>query len=136
MQGVNKVILVGNLGKDPEMKYLDGNIARLSFSLATSEFYKDSSGSQVEHTEWHTVVLWRYQAENAYKVLKKGVQVYIEGKLQTRNWIDKQGHKRNITEVVGDQFLVMQNTEKNTNQANKGFESKLNTGSDDKGLPY
>ena len=108
MGGVNKVILVGNLGKDPELKYLEGNIARANFSLATSETHKDKNGNKVEQTEWHNIVVWRSMAESAEKLLKKGTQIYLEGKLQTRQWIDKDGNKRNITEVVGESFLVLQ----------------------------
>lgn len=108
MSGVNKVILIGNLGRDPEIRYLEGNIARLSFSLATTEVYKDKTGNRLEHTEWHHVVLWRNLAENAEKLLKKGMQVYIEGKLQTRQWTDKDGHKKNVTEIVGENFVVLQ----------------------------
>ncbi|MES2515098.1 MAG: single-stranded DNA-binding protein [Bacteroidota bacterium] len=117
MAGVNKVILVGNLGKDPELKYLEGNIARANFSIATSEYHKDKSGNKVEQTEWHNIVVWRSMAESADKLLKKGTQIYLEGKLQTRQWIDKDGNKRNITEVVGESFLVLQRKE-NTTAAN------------------
>jgi len=112
MAGVNKVILIGNLGKDPEIKYLEGNIAKENFSLATSEWHKDKQGNKVELTEWHHVVLWRSMAESAEKMLKKGTQVYIEGKLQTRQWVDKDNIKRNITEIVGESFLVLQKKEK------------------------
>ena len=119
MAGVNKVILIGNLGKDPELKYLEGNIARANFSIATSEFHKDKSGNKVEQTEWHNIVLWRSMAESAEKLLKKGTQIYLEGKLQTRQWTDKDGHKRNITEIVGESFLVLQKRESgNTNPSN------------------
>lgn len=111
MAGVNKVILVGNLGKDPELKYLEGNIARANFSIATSEFHKDKNGNKIEQTEWHNIVVWRSMAESAEKLLKKGTQIYLEGKLQTRQWIDKDGNKRNITEVVGESFLVLQRKE-------------------------
>jgi len=117
MAGVNKVILVGNLGKDPELKYLEGNIARANFSIATSEYHKDKNGNKVEQTEWHNIVVWRSMAESAEKLLKKGTQIYLEGKLQTRQWIDKDGNKRNITEVVGESFLVLQRKE-NTNSIN------------------
>ena len=135
MSGVNKVILIGNLGKDPEIKYLEGNIARVSFSLATTEVYKDKAGNRAEHLEWHNILLWRNLAENAEKLLKKGMQVYVEGKLQTRQWTDKDGHKKNITEIVGDQFVVLQRRENNDKPA-PGFESNLDVNLDSKGLPY
>lgn len=122
MAGVNKVILIGNLGKNPEIKYLEGNIAKANFSLATSEWHKDKQGNKVELTEWHHIVLWRSMAESAEKMLKKGTQVYIEGKLQTRQWVDKDNIKRNITEIVGESFLVLQKKE-STNTASPNNES-------------
>ncbi len=136
MSGVNKVILIGNLGRDPELKYLEGNIARLSFSLATTEIHKDKSGNRMDHTEWHNVVLWRNLAENAQKLLKKGTQVYIEGRLQTRQWNDKDGHKKNITEIIGENFVVLQRKETGSQPANPGFQSNINENSDNNGLPY
>jgi single-strand DNA-binding protein len=141
MAGVNKVILVGNLGKDPELKYLEGNIARANFSIATSEYHKDKNGNKVEQTEWHNIVVWRSMAESAEKLLKKGTQIYLEGKLQTRQWIDKDGNKRNITEVVGESFLVLQRKE-NTNSINPSTtdENNNNVNFDDLGkkdvLPF
>jgi single-strand DNA-binding protein len=122
MAGVNKVILIGNLGKDPEIKYLEGNIAKANFSLATSEWHKDKQGNKVEQTEWHHIVLWRSMAESAEKMLKKGTQVYIEGKFQTRQWVDKDNIKRNITEIVGESFLVLQKKE-NTNTSTPSSEN-------------
>ncbi len=118
MAGVNKVILVGNLGRDPELKYLEGNIARVNFSLATSETYKDKTGNRIDQTEWHNIVFWRSLAESADKLLKKGTQVYLEGKLQTRQWVDKEGNKRNITEIIGETFVVLQR--RDTNHSNNG----------------
>lgn len=108
MGGVNKVILIGNLGKDPELKYLEGNIARVNFTMATSEWHKDKNGNRTEQIEWHNIVLWRSMAESAEKLLKKGTQIYLEGKIQTRQWVDKDGHKKNITEIVGESFLILQ----------------------------
>lgn len=136
MAGINKVTLIGNLGKDPELKYFEGNIAKLSFSLATSETYKDKNGNKTEHTEWHNIILWRTLAETAEKLFKKGMLIYLEGKIQTRQWTDKDGQKKNITEIVGDTFLLLNNRDKNSNQ-NKSFDGdtgKNNFGSDD--LPY
>jgi single-strand DNA-binding protein len=112
MAGVNKVILIGNLGKDPELKYFEGNLAKAAFSLATTEFYKDKNGNRTEQTEWHHITMWRHLAENAAKILKKGSQVYIEGKLQTRQWTDKEGIKRNITEIVAETFTLLNSREK------------------------
>ncbi|KJS04487.1 MAG: single-stranded DNA-binding protein [Flavobacteriales bacterium BRH_c54] len=108
MAGINKVILVGNLGKDPEVRYLEGGTAVANFPLATSENYTDrSSGEKKTITEWHNVVLWRGLAEIAEKYLKKGNQVYIEGKLRTRKWQDKDGHDRYTTEIVGDSMQML-----------------------------
>ena len=115
MAGVNKVILVGNLGKDPELKYLEGNVARANFSLATSSSYKDKNGNYVDQTEWHNIVLWRGLAESAEKYLKKGTQVYIEGKIQTRQWNDKDGNKRNTTEIVAESYQILQRRDAGAN---------------------
>jgi single-strand DNA-binding protein len=107
MAGVNKVILVGNLGKDPEVRYLEGGTAVANFSLATTEAYKDRTGRRVEQTEWHNIVVWRGLAEIAEKYLKKGMQVYIEGKIRTRSWDDKDGNKRYTTEIVADNMTML-----------------------------
>ncbi|WP_375579471.1 single-stranded DNA-binding protein [Marivirga tractuosa] len=107
MQGVNKVILIGNLGKDPEVRHLDNGASVANFSIATTETYKDrNSGERVDQTEWHNIVLWRGLAEVAEKYLKKGDSVYIEGKLRTRSW-EKEGVTRYTTEVVGDQLTML-----------------------------
>jgi single-strand DNA-binding protein len=107
MRGVNRVILIGNLGKDPDVQYLEGNIGVAKFSLATTETYKDRGGKLVSQTEWHTVVLWRGLAELAQKYLHKGSLVYIEGRLRTRSWEDKEGNKKFATEVVGDNLIML-----------------------------
>lgn len=108
MRGVNKVMLIGNLGKDPDMQFLEGNIGVAKFSLATTETYKDRSGKLISQTEWHTVVLWRGLAELAQKYLHKGSLVYIEGRLKTRSWEDKDGNKKFATEVVGDNLIMLE----------------------------
>src|SRR5574343_1954335 len=123
MAGVNKVILIGNLGKDPEIKFLDGNIARVNFSLATTESYKDKNGNRVDQTEWHNIVMWRSLAETAEKMLKKGTQVYIEGKLQTRQWNDKDGNKRSTTEVVAETFKILQRRDANSSNSSEGSDN-------------
>jgi single-strand DNA-binding protein len=103
--GLNKVILIGNLGKDPSARDLDGGNLVASFPLATSEYFKDRNGNRDEKTEWHNIVLWRTLAEYAVKNLKKGNTIMIEGKLRTRSWEDKVGVKHYITEIVGDHII-------------------------------
>lgn len=107
MAGINKVILVGHLGKDPEVRYLEGGSAVANFTLATSESYKDKSGKRVEQTEWHNIVVWRGLAEIAEKYLKKGMQIYLEGKIRSRSWDDKDGNKRYSIDIVGDTFTIL-----------------------------
>lgn len=118
MRGVNRVMLIGNLGKDPDVQYLEGNIAVAKFSLATTETYKDRAGKLISQTEWHTVVLWRGLAELAQKYLHKGSLVYIEGRLRTRSWEDKEGNKKFATEVVGDNLIML---DKRTDMHGHGF---------------
>ena len=107
MRGVNKVMLLGYLGKDPEIQFLEGNIAMAKFSLATSENFKDKSGRIQSQTEWHNIVLWRGLAELAQKYLHKGSLVYIEGSLKTRSWEDKENNKKFATEIVGDNLVML-----------------------------
>lgn len=107
MIGVNKVILLGNLGRDPEVRYLEGGIAVAKFSLATTESYKNKEGAKVEQTEWHNVVLWRGLAELAEKALHKGSTVYVEGRIRTRSWVDKEGVKKYMTEIMGDNISIL-----------------------------
>lgn len=132
MAGVNKVILVGNLGKDPEVRHLEGGAAVANFPLATSESYKDKSGQRVEQTEWHNIVVWRGLAEVAEKYLKKGMTIYLEGKLRTRSWDDKEGNKRYTTEIVGDTFTILSKKE-NHSSNEEGSSSVSKTGDD---LPF
>lgn len=104
---VNRVILIGNLGRDPEVKYLEGNVAVAKFSVATNENYKDKKGDWQTATEWHDIVVWRALAERAEKQLKKGSQVFVEGKLTHRKYQDKDGIDRYVTEVVANHFRIL-----------------------------
>ena len=106
MSGINKVILVGHLGKDPEVRHLDGGVSVASFPLATSETY-NKDGRKIEQTEWHNIVMWRGLADVASKYLQKGKLVYIEGKLRTRSFEDKEGHKKYTTEIVAENFTIL-----------------------------
>lgn len=104
---VNKAILVGNVGKDPEVRYLEGGTAVASFSLATSEVYRNKSGEKVTQTEWHNIVAWRHLAELAEKYISKGRQLYIDGRITTRSWDDKEGNKRYTTEIVANSIQLL-----------------------------
>lgn len=105
---INKVILIGNLGKNPEIRHLENGASVANFSIATSENYKDrKSGEKVSQTEWHNIVLWRGLADIAEKFLKKGDKVYIEGKLKTRSWQDQDGKNRYSTEVIADNLTML-----------------------------
>lgn len=117
MSGVNRVILLGNLGKDPESRALENGRTRVTFPLATNEVYKNKEGEKVSTTEWHNVVLWTPLAEIAEKYLNKGKQVYIEGKLTSRSYVDKEGQTKYITEVVGQNMVLL---------GSKGSEAEYN----------
>lgn len=108
MRGVNKVTLVGNLGRDPDIQYIEGEIPVAKFPLATTEMRKERNGNVISETEWHTVVLWRGLAELAGKYLHKGSLVYIEGRLRTRTWEDKDKNRRFQTEVVGENLVMLE----------------------------
>lgn len=107
MRGVNKVVLIGNVGKDPEIQNLEGNLVVAKFPLATTENHKDKNGNSVSQTEWHTIVLWRGLAELAQKYLHKGSMIYIEGRIKYRHWEDKDKVKRSSTEIVADNFVML-----------------------------
>ena len=107
MRGLNKVTLIGNLGKDPDFQQLDSNVPVAKFSLATTESFKDKNGQTQHSTDWHTVVLWRSLADLAHKYLQKGSLVYVEGKLKTRSFDDKEGNKRYVTEIVAEQIIML-----------------------------
>jgi len=104
---VNKAILVGNVGKDPEVRHLEGGTSVARFTLATSESYKNKAGEQVKNTEWHNIVAWRQLAELAEKYIRKGSQIYIEGKISNRQYDDKEGNKRYISEIVADNIRLL-----------------------------
>lgn len=108
MASVNKAILIGNLGKDPELRYTPAGVAVCTFSLATTEKWRDKTSNEMkESTTWHNIVLWRRQAEVAKEYLSKGSPVYIEGRIQTRSYDDKEGNKKWITEIVGDRLQML-----------------------------
>jgi len=104
---VNKAILIGNVGKDPEIRYLEGGTAVANFSLATTEFYKSRDGESTSSTEWHNIVAWRQLAELADKYIRKGRQIYVEGRITTRQWEDKDGNKRYTTEIVANTIQLL-----------------------------
>jgi len=105
---INKVILVGNVGKDPVVRYFDKGVAKATFPLATSETYTNQQGETITTTEWHNIVLWRSLAEVAEKTVKKGSQLYIVGKIKTRSYVDKDGNNKYITEILADTMLVLE----------------------------
>jgi single-strand DNA-binding protein len=107
MASLNKVMLIGNLGKDPEVRAIPSGVKVANFSIATTEKYNDKEGQRVEKTEWHNIVMWRGLAEVAEKYLKKGNSVFIEGRLQTRSWEDQSGQKKYMTEIVADNMVML-----------------------------
>ena len=141
MAGINKVILVGNLGKDPEVRTLENGAKVANFTLATSETYKNKEGQRVTTTEWHNIVLWRGLADIAERFLHKGNQVYIEGKIRTRSWDDKDGNKRYTTEILGDNLTMlggkreMDDTDSST-PAEESMAPETNAGDEKDDLPF
>ncbi|MDD2411333.1 MAG: single-stranded DNA-binding protein [Bacteroidales bacterium] len=123
MAGINKVILVGNLGKDPDTFTFEGGAKKVSFSLATTEQYKDSKGEKQKITEWHNIVCWRGLADIAEQFLRKGMQVYLEGKIRTRSWEDN-GTKKYITEIVADNFQMLGSRADNENLGHNNPQNK------------
>lgn len=105
---INKVILVGNVGKDPTVRYFDKGVAKTTFPLATSETYTNQQGETITSTEWHNIVFWRALAEVAEKTVKKGAQLYIVGKIKTRSYVDKDGNNKYITEILGDTLVLLE----------------------------
>lgn len=107
MRGLNKVTLIGNLGKDPSIQTLEGNVKVAKFSLATTETFKDSNNQSQSTTDWHNIVCWRGLADLAEKYLKKGSMIYVEGKLKTRTFDDKEGNKKSVTEILAEQLILL-----------------------------
>ncbi|MBN1635985.1 MAG: single-stranded DNA-binding protein [Deltaproteobacteria bacterium] len=108
---INKVMLIGRLGKDPEMRFTPSGKAVTNFTMATNEIWNDQNGERQERTEWHRVVTWGKLAENCAKLLSKGKLIYIEGRIQTRSWDDKDGNKRYTTEIVANQMQILSSSE-------------------------
>ena len=131
MASVNKAIILGNLGKDPELKFLPNGDAVCNFSIATTDNWKDKDGQKQEKTEWHNVVLYRKLAEIAGEYLQKGSSVYIEGALQTRKWTNKEGQDKYTTEIVGNSMQMIGSKPNNTERAKPAVE-----GADDSDLPF
>lgn len=128
MSGLNKVMLIGNLGKDPEYRHMEGGVMVARFPLATSEYYKNKEGQRVEQTEWHRIVMWRGLAEAAEKInLRKGQMVFIEGKIRSRTW-EKDGVKKYETEIVADNMTLLSRRDSNNGNSGHADESQhLNT---------
>lgn len=119
--GLNKVMLLGNLGKDPDIQIFEGGVKKASFTMATSEAYRDKEGNRIDKVEWHNVVAWRNLAETMERFLRKGSKVYIEGKIRTRNYQDQSGSTRYITEIVAENLILLDRRETGegaTNYAN------------------
>ena len=125
MRGVNKVILIGNLGKDPEIQYLEGNIPVAKILLATTETYKDKLGKLISQTEWHNVVLWRGLAELSQKYLHKSSLVYIEGRLKTRYWEDRDHNKKVATEIIADSLIMLDKRSDNNPQGSENANENI-----------
>jgi len=148
MVGVNKVILIGNLGRNPEIITFQKDnhrddmapvVRKATFPLATTEIRKNKDGEKIEQTDWHTVVCWRGLADIAEKLLRKGTQVYVEGKLQSRSWEDHDGNKHYATEVVADNFTILGNRNRNEEQPAQAdpFSNILNDDTEPMGdLPF
>lgn len=136
MRGVNRVTLIGNLGKNPDVQYLDGNIGVAKFSLATTETFKDKNGKLISQTEWHTIVLWRGLADLAQKYLRKGSLVYIEGRLKTRSWEDKDGHKKFATEIVGENLIMLDKRTEGNVQGASNYDFNISSNDEDEIPPY
>jgi single-strand DNA-binding protein len=135
-RGVNKVILIGNLGKDPEVKHLDNGTVLARFPLATSETYKNKDNEKVTSTEWHNIVLFNRQAEIAEKYVKKGDALYLEGRIRTRSYDDKDGNKKYITEIIGNNMQMLGGGKsENTGMENSAQVSEAKTSAPQNQIP-
>ena len=130
MSSLNKVMLIGHLGKDPEIRYTSEGTPVANFSLATSENWTDKSGSRQERTEWHTIVAWKNLAELAKRFLSKGRQVYIEGRIQSREWNDRDGNKRRTTEIIASQMVLLGSRPQGADAGMQPMDSSAKTASD------
>ena len=140
---LNRVMLIGNLGKDPEMKRLEGGTLMGRFSLATNEYYRDNNNELQQQTEWHDVIVWRFLAEQAEKTLKKGALVYLEGKITYRKYTDKKGIERTVAEIAATTFKVLDKKENGARDSNVHFQEndrQQNNGhfdnTDDNDMPF
>ncbi|MFW5778137.1 MAG: single-stranded DNA-binding protein [Bacteroidota bacterium] len=124
MAGVNKVILVGNLGKDPDIRNLESGSKVANFSLATTEFFKGKDGNRTEQTEWHNISVWNQLADLSEKYLKKGDKIYLEGRIRTRSYDDKDGVKKYITEIIGNQMTFLGSPQRSNDNQNNSSVSK------------
>jgi len=130
---LNKVMLIGNIGKDPEVNFTPSGVKVAQFRMATSETWKDKDGAIQEHTDWHTVIAWRGLADIVEKLVRRGSRVYVEGKIQSRSFDDKEGHKRYVTEIVADNILLL-DVKKNEHGIANGETEHHGAGSDD--IPF
>jgi single-strand DNA-binding protein len=133
--GINKVILIGNLGRDPEIQKFDNGVKKASFSLATTETFKNREGEKTQHTEWHNIILWRGLAEIAENYLRKGSTIYLEGKIRRREWEDKEGQKRYTTEILGDTMTMLGGSRRETAGAEAVTSEKEENGTAETPLP-
>jgi len=129
MASLNKVMILGNLGRDPEVRYMPNGEAVANFSIATTDSWKDKDGNKQERTEWHNIVMYRKLAEIAGEYLKKGSPVYIEGKLQTRKWQTKEGQDRYTTEIIADSMQMLGSKTQNNDAGNSNTQAKQNNAS-------
>ncbi|MHA7877332.1 MAG: single-stranded DNA-binding protein [Bacteroidota bacterium] len=139
MSAVNKVILLGNLGKDPEVRHLENDRMRVSFTLATNETYRNKEGEKITNTEWHNVVLWTPLAKIAEQYLTKGKQIYLEGKLVTRSYVDKEGQTKYTTEVVGQSLVLLGGSKSGSTDSTDAQDmgnSDIEDNEDTDGLPF